>query len=66
MGAAPVVAFLNRGEQVSNLTGEKLSEHQVVTAVNGALARLELPVTSYVVAPTWNQPLAPVGPTKVV
>ena len=53
MGPTPVLEFLNRGEHVSNLTGEKITEFQVTIAVNGVLGRLGLGVRNYCLAPTW-------------
>jgi hypothetical protein len=55
MGAAPVIEFLNKGEHISNLTGEKVTEFQVTSAVNDVLARLGLPVRSYCLAPAWGE-----------
>ena len=53
-GPAPIIEFLNRGQHVSNLTGEKITEFQVTTAVNGAVARLGIDVRNYCLAPTWE------------
>lgn len=53
LGDAPVIEFLNKGEHVANLTGEKISEFQVITAVNGAVARLGLDVRNYALCPVW-------------
>jgi len=53
-GEAPIIEFLNKGEHASNLTGEKLTEHQVVTAVNRSVAILGLRVDSYCLCPTWD------------
>jgi hypothetical protein len=55
LGEAPVIEFLNKGEHVANLTGEKLTEFQVVTAVNACVARLGLEVRNYCLAPTWAE-----------
>ena len=35
-GQAPLIEFLNKGAHYSSLTGEKLSEHQVIAAVEAA------------------------------
>lgn len=58
VGGSPLVTFLSKGAHASNLTGEKLTEHQVVAAVNDAVADLNLNLLSYCLAPTWddNQP----------
>jgi len=56
MGQAPVIEFLNKGSHVSNLTGEKITEFQVTSAVNACLDRLGLAVRNYCVAPAWGRP----------
>ena len=53
MGPVPVIEFLNKGEHVANLTGEKITEFQVTTAANQAVARLGLDVGNYCLCPTW-------------
>jgi hypothetical protein len=53
-GPTPVIEFLNKGQHMSNLTGEKLTEFQVASAVNAVLARLGLAVRNYVLSPTWD------------
>jgi hypothetical protein len=50
----PLLEFLNKGAHISNLTGEKLSEHQVTRAMEGALSELDLTLTAYTVAPCWD------------
>ena len=55
IGRAPVIEFLNKGAHVANLTGEKITEFQVITAVNSVLDRLGLPVRNYCLAPTWAE-----------
>lgn len=47
----PLIAFLNKGSRFSNLTGEKLSEHQVAEAVEGALSHLDLRLSAYTLTP---------------
>ena len=69
-GQAPIIEFLNKGEHISSLTGEKLSEHQVVVAINQAAAEPArwgadqarwrasggLRIGNYVLAPQWDDP----------
>lgn len=55
-GKAPIIEFLNKGAHFSSLTGEKLSEFQVVAAVNAATAELGLRLKSYLLLPTWGEP----------
>lgn len=55
-GKAPLIEFLNKGAHISSLTGEKISEFQVVSAVNDATAALGLRLKSYLLAATWADP----------
>jgi hypothetical protein len=55
-GKAPVIEFLNKGAHFSSVTGEKLSEFQVVAAVAAAQRRLGLRLTSFLLLPTWGDP----------
>lgn len=50
----PLIEFLNKGANFSNLTGEKLSEFQVVHAVQAALKELDHTLTAYSIAPCWD------------
>jgi hypothetical protein len=50
-GQAPLLEFLNKGKNFANVTGEKLSEHQVVRAVEKTFAELGLPVDFFTLAP---------------
>ncbi|QDU63947.1 GH3 auxin-responsive promoter [Planctomycetes bacterium Pan216] len=50
----PLLAFLNKGANFSNLTGEKISEHQVVNAVSAALAKCEHKLNAFALAPCWH------------
>jgi hypothetical protein len=56
MGEAPILEFLNKGAHFSSLAGEKLSEFQVVEAVNGAAASLGLKLKAYLMVPQWADP----------
>jgi hypothetical protein len=55
-GKAPIVEFLNKGAHISSMTGEKLSEFQVVAAVSEAQDRLGLRLQSFLLLPTWGEP----------
>ena len=55
-GQAPLVEFLSKGAHFSSLTGEKLSEYQVVSAVNSAQAITGVRVGAYLVLPRWDDP----------
>lgn len=56
VGPAPVIEFLSRGAHTSSLTGEKLTEHQVVAAVGDVLRQEGENVTTFTVAPVWADP----------
>jgi hypothetical protein len=53
-GQAPMLEFLNKGKNFSNLTGEKLSEHQVVRAVEKSFREMQLPIEFFTVAPVME------------
>ena len=55
-GQAPVIEFLNKGAHISSLTGEKLSEHQVIAAVQAAQHEVGLRLKSYLLLPSWGEP----------
>jgi GH3 auxin-responsive promoter len=55
-GRAPMIEFLNKGAHYSSLTGEKLSEHQVIAAVEAAQRAVGVHVRSYLLTPTWDEP----------
>jgi len=50
-GQAPIVEFLNKGKHFCSLTGEKLSEYQVVNAVKTSFAELNLSLPKFTLAP---------------
>lgn len=51
----PIVEFLNKGSLFSNLTGEKLSEFQVVAAMKQASQRWGYLPAAYTIAPYWDE-----------
>lgn len=55
-GQAPLVEFLNKGTHTCSLAGEKLTEHQVILAMQRAGRELGLNVPNFVLAPRWGQP----------
>ncbi len=50
----PVLRFLNKGRHFSSVTGEKLSEHQVVMAVTRSFEALNLEPCTFTLAPTMG------------
>ncbi len=55
-GKTPLLEFLNKGAHFSSLTGEKLSEYQVVAAVNAAMKAQGVKLRSFLVLPSWGEP----------
>lgn len=55
-GRAPLLTFLSKGSHFSSLAGEKLSEFQVVAAVDAATASLGLRPKAYLLLPRWGDP----------
>lgn len=58
VGKAPLVEFLNKGAHFSSLTGEKLSEFQVVEAVRRAQQTLGCRLGGFVLLASWGEPPA--------
>lgn len=56
LGTTPMLRFLHKGASISNLTGEKLSESQVVEAVRCALDRESSQVEFFSLVPAWGEP----------
>ena len=54
--STPMVQFLHKGAHISNLTGEKISESQVVAAVRGATDEMRLSLSHFTVSPVWGDP----------
>jgi hypothetical protein len=54
LGRTPLVEFLSKGSHFANLTGEKLSEYHVNHAMRDVLAETGLTLTSYGLAPCWD------------
>ncbi|WP_417390569.1 GH3 auxin-responsive promoter family protein [Gimesia sp.] len=52
----PLLEFLHKGAHISNLTGEKITESQVVTAVRNAVAQASLEIGQYSLIPQWGEP----------
>jgi len=52
--STPLIEFLSKGSHFANLTGEKLSEHHVTRAMAAVLPQTDLTLTSYSLAPCWD------------
>jgi hypothetical protein len=55
-GQAPIIEFLNKGDHICSLAGEKLTEHQVILAMSEVAQRLGTPVADFVLTPCWADP----------
>ncbi|WP_020471609.1 GH3 auxin-responsive promoter family protein [Zavarzinella formosa] len=53
----PLIEFLGKGSRFANLTGEKLSEYHVTQAVDIVARSVQQPLTSYALAPVWDDQL---------
>jgi hypothetical protein len=53
----PLLEFLSKGAHFANLTGEKLSEYHVAGAIQDVMARMDLTLTAYSLAPCWHDEL---------
>jgi hypothetical protein len=53
----PLIEFLSKGAHFSSVTGEKLSEYHVTQSMVRALHELDLTLTSYSLAPCWEDEL---------
>ncbi|MDA1163447.1 MAG: GH3 auxin-responsive promoter family protein [Planctomycetota bacterium] len=52
----PILRFLHKGAYISNITGEKLSESQVVEAVRSTLTEFSHRVRCFTLIPSWGKP----------
>lgn len=55
-GTTPVLEFLHKGAHFSNVTGEKLSESQVVAAVRKCVDHLRIQPEHFTVSPVFADP----------
>ena len=52
----PLIVFLNKGRSISSLTGEKLTEHQVLSAAEEVLSPAPWGITRFTLCPAWADP----------
>lgn len=52
----PMLEFLHKGAHIASVTGEKVSESQVVMAVRNSIERLRITVGDFTLAPVWGDP----------
>lgn len=55
-GTTPKLEFLHKGSHIANLTGEKITESQVVAAVRGGVHRFHADFSHYSVSTVWGDP----------
>ena len=51
-----MIEFLHKGAHIANLTGEKISESQVVAAVRSVIDEMRLTLSHFTVSPVWGDP----------
>lgn len=56
VGTTPLVEFLSKGSHSSSLTGEKLTEKQVVDSVRAVADQLAVALDSFIMVPQWDDP----------
>jgi hypothetical protein len=56
VGTTPVIEFLSKGAHVSSMTGEKLTEHQVVNVVRHVVVEMAVSIETFVMIPQWDDP----------
>ncbi|HOQ86237.1 MAG TPA: GH3 auxin-responsive promoter family protein [Phycisphaerae bacterium] len=56
VGQAPLIEFLNKGAHICSMAGEKLTENQVILAMQRAGRDTGLHVPNFVLVPKWGQP----------
>ncbi len=57
-GTTPMLEFLHKGAHISNITGEKISESQVVAAVRNSVERMQIDLSHFTISPVWGDPPA--------
>ncbi len=53
----PELSFLHKGAHISSVTGEKISESQVVEAVLASASELGVVLKAFTLTPTWGTPV---------
>ncbi|MEX0727258.1 MAG: GH3 auxin-responsive promoter family protein [Planctomycetaceae bacterium] len=55
-GTTPYLEFLHKGAQIASITGEKISESQVIAAVKASFENVGCTLDCYALAPQWGDP----------
>jgi hypothetical protein len=53
VGQAPIIEFLHRSGRVASVAGEKLTENQLVAAIQAACRELHVETPEFLAAPQW-------------
>ncbi|MEX1095970.1 MAG: GH3 auxin-responsive promoter family protein [Planctomycetales bacterium] len=53
-GTVPVLEFLHKGAHISNITGEKIAESQIVAAIRRCGPDVPMRLREFTVAPVWS------------
>jgi len=56
LGTTPLLEFLHKGAHISNVTGEKITESQIVTAVRTVSEQHGITLSQFLVTPRWDTP----------
>lgn len=56
LGTTPLLEFLHKGSHISSITGEKISESQVVESVAAAMVELGQELRQFTLTPEWASP----------
>ncbi|MEZ6130478.1 MAG: GH3 auxin-responsive promoter family protein [Planctomycetaceae bacterium] len=55
-GTTPLLEFRHKGSHISSITGEKITESQVVEAVHRATRQCDVMPRQFTLTPVWSQP----------
>ncbi|MEK6951796.1 MAG: GH3 auxin-responsive promoter family protein, partial [Nanoarchaeota archaeon] len=50
----PIISFLNKGSNISSLTGEKITEHQAIKAMEKTCRQNNLLIDTFILSPAWG------------
>lgn len=55
-GTTPILRFLHKSAHMSSITGEKITESQVVDAVQASATQLQITLRQFTLTPAWGDP----------
>ena len=56
VGTTPMLQFLHKGSHIANITGEKLSESQVIDSVRTGAETMQINLGQFTMVPAWGDP----------